>query len=99
MARGNKSVNLREVTTSGRVTHSRRSAARRASLPSSLPTSIPGKGGAEVMAWRVASAAATPVKGIPAPNPLAQFSGGRCAVVPRPDPAKFAVSKGQVLQG
>ena len=51
------------------------------------------------MAWRVASAAATPVKGIPAPNPLAQFSGGRCAVVPRPDPAKFAVSKGQVLQG
>lgn len=49
------------------TTHSRRSAALRASLPNSLPMSSPGKGGAEQMACRVASAAAIPVKGSPIP--------------------------------
>lgn len=49
-----------------RGTHFRKSAALRASRPSSLPTSSPGKAGAEEIAFRVASAAATPVKGIPA---------------------------------
>lgn len=75
-----------------RPTHCRRSAARRASLPSSLPTSSPGKGGVEETAWSVASAAATPVKGIPTP-PVAALSGaGGRVLFPTPDPAIFAVS-------
>lgn len=43
------------------------------------------------MAWRVASAAATPVKGIPTP-PAAFSGGGRRGAFPRPGPANCAAS-------
>lgn len=62
--------------------HSRRSAALRDSLPSSLPMSSPGNGGVEEMALRVASAAATPVKGITTPPATASSF----VALPRPGP-------------
>lgn len=70
------------------MTHSRRSAALRASLLSSLPTSRPGNGGAEELAWRVASAAAMPVNGIPAAS-----SGGDWLATPQPVPMDAAERK------
>lgn len=68
------------------MSHSRRSAALRDSLPSSLPTSSPGNGGVEDIALRVASAAATPVKGIPTPPTGESSGGGRYVSLPFPGP-------------